>query len=120
MSGLQNVNALQEQKSVEDCVRTQENEVERHGVALKYFVRGDEKAYFPDLFGIWQAMYRFLYEEWPLLVCCCCWCACVECQRLFLFRFSPLMRGLVLGKHTGRFSALRVYVSIFFEFLGAC
>ena len=29
----------------------------------------------------------------------------------FFFFFSPLMRGLVLGKHTERFSALRVYVS---------
>ena len=30
----------------------QEYEVARHGVALKYFVRGDRKAHFPDLFGI--------------------------------------------------------------------
>jgi len=29
----------------------------------------------------------------------------------FIFIFSLLMRGLVLGKHTGRFSAPRVYVS---------
>jgi hypothetical protein len=57
----------------------------------------------------------------PCIVFCVkngpCWCAAVfgvlvlNASASFFFIFSPFMRGLVLGKHTGRFSALRVYVS---------
>ena len=79
----------EDKKSVEDCVRTQECEVARHRVASKWFVRGDEEAHFPALFGVSSAMQSFLREEWPLLVCCCCWCAGVECKRRVFFVSRP-------------------------------
>ena len=95
LQGLEEFRAFQlvelpeDKKSVEDCVRTQECEVARHRVASKWFVRGDEEAHFPALFGVSSAMHRFLREEWPLLVCCCCWCAGVECKRRVFFVSRP-------------------------------
>jgi hypothetical protein len=95
LQGLEEFRAFQlvelpeDKKSVEDCVRTQECEVARHRVASKWFVRGDEGAHFPALFGVSSAMHRFLREEWPLLVCCCCWCAGVECKRRVFFVSRP-------------------------------
>ena len=71
------------------------------------FVRGDEEANFPVLFVGFLGIYRFMREEWLLLVCCCCWSAGDEYKRHNFIGISPLMRGLVLGKQTGRSSALR-------------
>ena len=69
----------EDKKSVEDCVRTQECEVARHRVASKWFVRGDEEAHFPALFGLrgflshasFSARRMALVGVLLLLVCWC-------------------------------------------------